>query len=150
MSALVFYGNVSMIRARCPNCNHPALIVKGRFSCCGAAYDNSLPTTVIQESAPQLIRRRPNHKRQQEILLTQSNRCAYCDREFGSWTTYHGKLHRITVCWDHLSPLIYSYNNQDENFLAACRPCNNWKSCKVFANVEEIRAYVAEKWLKAG
>lgn len=90
-------------------------------------------------------RGRPTALAQQFILKTQKDRCFYCGLKLLEW--YHdGKFARQRdIHWDHVSPWSYTRNNNNDNFVAACRECNGIKSAKVFTTLEEAANHVRER-----
>lgn len=88
------------------------------------------------------------HKRTQ--LLKQGHRCFYCGTKFGEWFMRKTKLCRITPVWDHVLPFIYSFNNNSENFVAACQLCNSIKGPKVFDSITEAKEYVIKRRAEKG
>lgn len=48
----------------------------------------------------------------------------------------------LKLQWDHVDPWVYSLNNKDQNFVAACQICNGIKSSMIFNSVEEARVYI--------
>lgn len=95
-------------------------------------------------------RKKPTDRAQRGILEDQDNRCFYCGLRFGEW--YHdGKFARErSVRWDHLLPYSYSFNNNNDNFVAACQQCNGIKSARVFETLDEAAEFVRNRRLEKG
>ena len=149
MNHLAVYGNVTMIRGRCPHCKYVALVVQKHWTCCGRALkteDNWKKTKRMCEAVNR--RKKPSPEVQNRILTQQADCCFWCDRHFGRYVYYDGTPQRLRVHWDHLEPFARSRNNADENFVAACHICNHIKSSFVFATIEEGRVYIASEWKK--
>lgn len=81
-------------------------------------------------------RKQPRKVLKETILAKQNNRCFYCGTRFDVLTL---------PTYDHLLPFSYSYNNEDQNFVAACSKCNSLKSGKVFDSLTEALIYVRQK-----
>jgi hypothetical protein len=143
------YGNVRMKVARCRDCETESFVIDGLLACCGVSVEvNATREKVIVP--PVGNRCRPSGQRQLEILQEQRNRCLYCENEFGTVAEIRGRTQRLGVAWDHFVPLSFSGNNRDENFVAACGPCNNLKTNRVFETVVEARAFVLRLWMRKG
>lgn len=140
------YGGVRIVRAWCAACARFALVVKGELQCCDAKFVRENPNKQKRMIESELVRRGPSAACRRRVLAGQDNRCLYCMKAFGFLVNYHGKQRRLRITWDHASPLAYSQNNLDSNFVAACQFCNGWKSDKIFQTIEEVRLYVAIKW----
>lgn len=144
---VALYGNVGILRGFCPYCKRTAFILDELWSCCDRPCgDIGRVTETKRESQPEQKRGKPSKKRQEEVLRLQNYRCLYCDQVFGSVITYKGKLRILKCVWDHQVPYTYNQDSRDGNFVAACQPCNSWKSGKLFQTVEEVQIYVQAKW----
>jgi len=140
-TSISLYGNVKMLRGRCPECGHVALVIKGHTACCGSRLEE-VPNQWQRMSQPMHYRRGPGREEAQRILAEQGNQCLYCDRMFGSFVHYKGRVRKLRLNWDHMMPWSHTMNNHEENFAAACHLCNAIKSNLIFADVEEVRVYV--------
>ena len=142
---VALYGNVGLVRAKCPECHRVALVVHGRFQCCDADYDR-VPKDYVRVVSPEFARKGPSVSAKRELLDLQDHSCAWCERRFGSWVTTVRGQRQIAIRWDHVLPHAFSQNNFDSNFVAACQFCNAWKSDLMFSTDTEVRLYVARKW----
>lgn len=145
MARLALYGNVGIVRVYCQECERTALVLSGIKQCCDRALDEEVTKTERIIEPEDRKRRLPLWLRT-KILREQHGLCAYCERRIGSIQWYKGKQIILRVNFDHVLPADYSFNNADDNFLAACHICNHWKSALLFNCLEEIQVYVTEKW----
>jgi len=135
------YGNIALPREYCPSCRQWALVIDGRLACCNNSTELGARRTKRMSEAAD-VRRQPTEEEKREILLTQENRCLYCQQPFGSAVIRKEKLVWLKATWDHLVPFSYSQNNYRYNFVAACQICNGLKGSLIFATVEEAQTYV--------
>lgn len=143
---IALYGNVKVLKSKCPECKRTAFVIDGCMACCGAKPDQSIPNSYKRESDVPQERKRPPKKDQRRILDLQENRCIYCGRYFGT-VVYNGKKNVVLkIHWDHFVPFAYSQNNKEANFLAACNICNLLKCARMFQTVEEAQVYLQNKW----
>lgn len=91
------------------------------------------------------LRRPLLEKIKREIKNAQNNKCFYCGHEIGSIYFYKGKHNLTKIHWDHFIPVIYSRNNQKENYVMACNICNLIKGTKIFDDVAAARKYIEHK-----
>lgn len=144
---LALYGNVVIPRIYCQRCDCMALIVENRFTCCDRLC--SIETAIVKRMiSPVYARKTPKKTAQNKILEEQDFKCIYCEKRFGSYCVYHGKVKAVKITWDHFDPFCFSQNNHDQNFVAACQFCNAWKHAGIFKTIEEIKLYVKDKWEK--
>ena len=144
-ASLALYGNVKMIRGYCERCKSTAFVLDGKMACCNISTQQK-PKKIERMIPTSQFRKKPS-KRLQEILLEKFNwSCAYCERLFGSYTSYKGREKKVKLHWDHRIPWKYDQNNNDENFLTSCSSCNLWKHSKIFADLDEVKLYVHQKW----
>lgn len=139
------YGNVGIDRTYCRACRSWTLILKGKRACCGLPGPEK-PEVARRISQPPQIRHAPPPKIRMQILAEQGHQCLYCDRAFGEWALWRGKLIRLRLVWDHLMPWSHQWNNDRNNFAACCHICNGVKSNLIFATVDEVRAHVQKTW----
>jgi len=137
------YGNVSMLRDKCPKCRRMSLIIQGNFACCGWSASHVDAKYLRRMSEPSAKKLKPSKEEQRSILKEQNNLCLYCDRQFGM-RPFDGAA-PLRVEWDHMVPFAYSQNNSAQNFAAACHICNSIKSDLVFESIEKVRVYVHDK-----
>lgn len=78
--------------------------------------------------ASKKYRKRPSKKIQQRILDDQECRCAYCN--IG--------LDEVKIEWDHFVPYAWERSNKDENYVAACKACNQAKKDRYFASEGDL------------
>lgn len=140
-SAIALYGNVKMLRARCPKCGVTSLVIRGCTACCELEPESE-PRQWQRMSQPLFARRRPPKEEAKRILAEQNGCCLYCERTLGSFVHYKGRLRQLRLCWDHKVPWSHTMNNHEDNFAAACHLCNAMKSNLIFANVEEVQVHV--------
>lgn len=142
---LALYGNTQIVRAHCYQCKRFALVVDDILQCCDRRIEAS-PTKVRRMSTPEERRRLPAKAQRERILEAQGYRCLYCDVSLNGYVTYHDKIKKVRLTWDHMAPYTYTLDNHAENFAATCQFCNAWKSSLIFKTVDEVRIYVATKW----
>lgn len=145
MSHLALYGNVGLRRAYCPACERYALVIDGVRQCCDRREAGEV-SAAVRMSLPHDARRLPAPSVLRAILDAQGHACFYCDRRFGSFVNYKGKVRRLRHVWDHVVPFAFGQDNREVNFVAACAPCNGWKADYVFRDAEEARAFLARRW----
>lgn len=143
------YGNTKLIRSYCKRCRRMAFVLDGLIQCCDTPVYRTAKRVIRMTLATQ-VRKKPSKKQQDELLEQYRWSCAYCERAFGSYAKYGNEVRKIRINWDHKVPWIYNQNNHDENFLPACQCCNAWKSSKIFANIDEVRLFVHQKWMDYG
>lgn len=141
---LAVYGNVGLIRATCPECAHPAIVIDGELQCCGVQLKDS-PTCWKRVVEPEFERKQPSLDEQRACLWRQDGRCIYCTLPFGSYVFRRSRHVKLQVRWDHFVPFSYSADNSDANFVAACQICNGIKSDKLFNTLEEAQAHIAAR-----
>jgi CRISPR/Cas system Type II protein with McrA/HNH and RuvC-like nuclease domain len=76
------------------------------------------------------------------ILKKQKNLCYYCGFKFGTLINKKEPLVWLKVQWDHIVPYSFGYNNDFDNFVAACQLCNKIKTDKIFDSPIEAIKYV--------
>ena len=79
--------------------------------------------------------RRPiSRKLKDAILIAQTGRCAYCN----------AGLDEQQIQWDHFIPFAYVQANYDDNWVAACAPCNNYKGSRHLTSEAYLTAFCLE------
>lgn len=146
MTQNTLYGNVLMLRAKCPKCKKLALVQDGLSLCCGSEFKKELiPTKVKRMSEPDQTFK-PHKRSKAKQLEFQDYRCLYCEQTFNSEIfTKEGWKH-LTPEWDHIEPYSYSQNNFQENMVLCCKFCNMWKHNYIFNSIDEIKIFVQQKW----
>ena len=144
------YGPVRILREKCPDCGFIVLVVKGRFACCGEPGPEPAGRLTQKRMSEREVNRRrtPTRETMRTLLDVQGDACFYCLRHFGE-TVYDRKRKRhieLRIEWDHKTPLAYSCDNSQENFVAACHVCNRMKSSYIFGTVEAARSFILERW----
>jgi 5-methylcytosine-specific restriction endonuclease McrA len=143
------YGSVVLRRETCPDCNAPALVLDGRFACCGRPVGNRSPELCrYKRMVAGERRRRPLPKRlKKEILDRQDGKCIYCGRAFGEpyWDKKSNKVRATRANFDHFFPWASGRQSPPENYVAACGACNRTKSDFVFETIEAARKFVLKK-----
>lgn len=135
------YGNVSLQKAFCLNCQSFSFVLDDVLACCG--IPPSLPPNCYKrESQPHVKRRLPPLRHRQAKHAEQEGRCFYCDRTLGSYVFRGGRTVKLRIHWDHQVPFAYSQNNAGHNFVASCHVCNGIKSDRLFQTVEEARVFI--------
>lgn len=142
--SVALYGNVSIPRGYCKDCEGMSFIRNGRFACCGELVEGA-PGKFERMSEPLFGRKTPPKREKDRILREQNDRCFYCGVLLGSRRYRNGLPFLVKVNWDHQLPFAFSQNNKTENFVAACHVCNGIKSSHLFQTVEEAQVYIAEK-----
>lgn len=135
------YGNISIPRGWCSSCQTYSLVVQQVHQCCGKEAHGAI-AGIQRMTSPEDVRRCPRPKRRREVLEAQENRCAYCETQFGTLVNYKGRLRRLRIVWDHEVPWLWSQNNSDANFVAACQICNGIKEAKHFPDLDAARAEI--------
>lgn len=140
---IALYGNVSIPRAYCPDCQHYAFVLHGRLNCCERVLQQLKPKKFIRLSSPYNGRRLPPQAERDLVLSNQDGRCFYCEALFGDEGYRNNTPIRINMAWDHQVPFAYSQDNHMYNFVAACQVCNGIKSSMIFQTVDEAKVYLA-------
>lgn len=146
---VAIYGNQSILRVYCHQCQTYALVVEGSKACCLAAYESSddePPVRARRMTQSEERRRSLSRAAKKGILEQQKGLCFYCDREIGSTVYTSHKAVTLRLHWDHMVPFSHQRNNSRANYAAACHKCNHWKSNLIFDSIEGIRAHVKTKW----
>lgn len=127
------------------------MVVDGLMACCDRPVSDAdqKPTVARRMSEPVQKRKPASAAIRRRILKQQGDVCLYCSRSFGALVALNGRERILRLQWDHRLPYAYSFNNQDDNFAAACHVCNAWKSDLVFQTLEEARIHLALKWAQA-
>lgn len=150
---VAIYGNVRLIREQCPDCRNVALVVGGRFACCGREWvgaDSDQTTHLQRFASPEFVRRKPSPHERSMILAHQDYRCFYCGHSLSAIYTQGVKTFRAKIHWDHQLPFAFSQDNRVDNFVASCNVCNLLKSSKIFETVEDARVYLVHRQGKKG
>ena len=66
--------------------------------------------------------------------MKQMGRCAYCN----------ASLVGEPIEWDHFIPHVWSQTNRNDNYVAACRPCNQAKKARYLASEADLTAFCLE------
>lgn len=140
MRHVAIYGDVNILRDRCPDCKRMALILAGKYACCDrVAADKEARAYKRMSSGHGFRYSRVSKQCREEILKIQNNCCLYCDREFG---VSHDGAAPLSISWDHFVPFSYLQCHPIWNFVAACKSCNSIKSSMMFQTIEEAILYV--------
>lgn len=135
-----------MLRDYCETCERTSLVLDGKLACCDTPIKANQSITSVKRECVTFDIRRLNKYQKAYIFSRQDNMCFYCRKLFGSQVFYKGRLSKVSIHFDHVIPVAYQTDNSSENIVAACRFCNLWKTDLIFSNMEEARAYLAEKW----
>lgn len=144
------YGQVRLRREYCGQCDCLAFVVDGCFTCCGIAANGPDPIKERRISDCALGRRGPSNKWRQMILQKQEYRCFYCDGQFGSRIWRWTRIVRVKLVWDHVNPYVFSLDNRDQNFVAACQTCNGIKRDYVFDSYEAAKTFILARRKEKG
>lgn len=147
-SYLAVYGNVGLKKAHCQKCQCWAFVVEGVRQCCNRRFSKE-PERWKRESLPEGVRRFPPAALRRMVLESQSHRCAYCEKAFGSSPIRYGQPVTLKVHWDHVTPFSFLQGNPLDNWVAACHVCNGWKSNLIFHSLTEVQLHVHAKWAYA-
>lgn len=79
-------------------------------------------------------RRHPSPSVERDIILSQRGRCGYCN----------SSLTHQQIEWDHFIPFSYLGRNPRDNWVAACRTCNQSKSNRVWTDEEAVYDFCYE------
>lgn len=141
-------------RGVCSLCGDDCFVrTDGLSSCCTAEVKelvgNAYSTRKIGSKGK---RKQPSAEAKATILAKQSYRCFWCGRDFGRYVTKAGTgiAHKLRPVWDHYVPYAYTESSSDDQFVAACRICNGFKSAKLPIEEESLRELLKRKWQKAG
>jgi endogenous inhibitor of DNA gyrase (YacG/DUF329 family) len=96
-------------------------------------------------------RKQPTKKRQIFLLQNQENRCYWCGNLFGS--EFINKKYKAIILvpvWDHYVPFSFTLKSNDEQFVASCQLCNQFKGSFVVSNKNEdnVRSIIRNAWDK--
>lgn len=142
------FGGVTMTRLKCRACRKWSLKGKGEWRCdCGSVDSTQDSFEAIKRVGLCYVNRTsfiPPKAERERILADQQNRCAYCDREFGSFRIKVGcrTAFQLKICWDHVVPWEYARTHKGD-FVASCQTCNSIKSSKMFSSMDQARAHIA-------
>ncbi len=84
--------------------------------------------------AKKLGARKPSYTDQIKILEEQDCRCAYCNVG----------LDEVQIEYDHFIPRTWVQHRKADNFVAACRACNQAKKARLFGSEADLRAFCLE------
>ncbi len=150
---IAIYGNTGIRRELCSRCRRYAFVVSGKMACCDLPVEEppveSLPLKRMS-AAPRMVRKRPSRDWQEAILKEQEEKCFYCNLPFESEVYRGNRAITLKLHWDHVNPYVYSLDNKDQNFVAACHVCNLIKHCFIFGSADEARIYITEKRKEKG
>lgn len=143
-------GTKTLLKFKCPSCNWDNL-AGAEFQCthCSQSYTDYKICDVQQVVPPQKKRKHPSKFHQRTILEDQEYKCRYCHRSFGTIIEYRDEPDVLRPVYDHVIPYVYSFNNSDLNFVAACQFCNSWKSDHIFKTIDDASRFLEEKWRSA-
>lgn len=65
---------------------------------------------------------------QARIIEEQTGRCGYCN----------GSLVDVQIHWDHFIPLSWAQSNAEDNWVAACEPCNLAKADRLMTSEADL------------
>lgn len=148
---IAIYGNVKIIRTRCPKCHKMSWVQDGIISCCGLEYTGpDVPVVQHIMVNPRNVRVRFKLKDKLLTMEEQDYKCKICGcsiREL-QWDNKHKRLTRERVHFDHIIPFKYCMNNSPTNIMALCPICNLIKSDKLFDCLEDAVNFVLQKRAK--
>jgi hypothetical protein len=157
VATAIKFGSVLWVTDWCPKCGRKVQLHHAGaqaekhyvYPCCGIEFDTSKPIRITENRicTTRAMRRGPSAKRKRQCLKDQSDRCLYCIRRFGSYVYAGDTEIKLKLAWDHFVPFVFSGDNSDENFVAACHICNGWKSDLFLDGLKEYRDYLNNKWL---
>ena len=145
MTHYAVYGNVTIVRTFCEECERWSLVLDGEKSCCGKELTKE-PTYRKRMSCPERKRQPLTPTMKNAISRRQGGRCYYCRKKMGECFFVRCKPIWLRAHYDHIEPFAYSQNNSLDNFAMSCQLCNLWKNDRMFYSVEEVRTYVRRKW----
>ena len=73
-------------------------------------------------------RKMPGSFTQKRIIEEQTGRCGYCN----------GSLVDVVIQWDHFVPFAYTNTNDEDNWVASCRECNQAKGSRLLASEADL------------
>lgn len=135
------YGNQSLAKVYCPDCQRYAFLVDGIKQCCETEQEFN-GTRYKIESSVQEKRRSLYKKRFLEKSIEQNGKCYYCEYPFSQAFIRKNKIIILRIEVDHFIPYSYNCNNKALNFVLACHICNGIKSNKFFNTKEEAQEYI--------
>lgn len=146
------FGRVALLRATCPRCQASALVIQGEMACCGAKP--SLDGEYIKKKESEGRHRRDDLGRAEKraLIIDQEGKCFYCGNPFGTpvYKPEYDKVIVPEIHFDHFVCWDYSRDTSIGNMVASCSICNLIKSNKIFANVEDARAFVRHRIVQKG
>jgi hypothetical protein len=83
-------------------------------------------------------------------MLEQSNRCIYCERNFGSRVLKGGELVALKAQAEHFIPVAVRRNDHESNINASCHICNGLKSSRRFESLYQAREILKQAWTEQG
>jgi 5-methylcytosine-specific restriction endonuclease McrA len=146
---LALYGNEGIQRALCPECEEWSFVIDGEIVCCDIPIQKK-PKKTKRISDVHFKRRKPSPLIQRKILEDQDYCCLYCDVNVYGYTYKKERPVKVRLNWDHMVPYIYSGNNKEDNFAAACHVCNGIKSDMMFETIDDARLYILTVRRKKG
>lgn len=144
---VAIYGSVAIERHYCPDCQRMSLVLDGLLACCSEAV-RQRPHQYKKMATGSARRARPSPALQRQLLEEQNGCCLYCDRRFGTTYSLGNRQFTVHLTWDHQIPFVYLQANGDRNWAAACNRCNGWKGSRMFDTVQDVRDYVATRWMR--
>ena len=148
MSHKAIYGKVRIVRHLCPNCGNHILSNQKAFICDVCDYsgkDNE--TKGYKIIVPPLgYRNWPCVEIRKKLLEIQKNKCYWCERKFDTPYIKNGRFKYLKIHWDHKIPFSYEQANRDENWVASCNICNQFKYNFMFKYEKDCKRYLLKKW----
>jgi hypothetical protein len=146
---VALYGSVSLLRGRCPDCDGDALILGGKFACCGRPFESSA-TAVKRMTQGGGSRKTLSRQERLEILSRQENCCIYCGVLLGAIVHRKSRSLHLRTEYDHAIPYSYCNCTSGHNMVAACHVCNGLKSDKMFTSIADAAIWLADQRAKKG
>jgi len=154
----VKFGSVVLEQKKCLACGELAYVTNdGRSSCCNAEMEDANLTGFRVEAQSGYKRKQPRKAAKRKILQKQNYQCYWCERDFGAIYIHERNktLVKLKPTWDHYIPFVFTGNSTDDDFVASCQKCNQYKSSfmpylrgKTNEEIEfYIRAHIDEKWM---
>jgi hypothetical protein len=147
-NALVsFYGGVSLLKVRCPECGLVGIVRNGTMACCNVPVERPEKYKTKRESESERKRSHLSIYMKREILANQGNRCIYCEKRFDGavFNSIKNKWIPLKIHFDHAVAWKFSGDNQQTNIVAACHICNQIKYDFLFDDLEKARKFILHR-----
>lgn len=133
-------GKVILFQEKCPNCGEHNLSSNRKFYCTNC--ENEYASKLIHNT-----RRVSNTQKEGRIahaVKKQSNKCYYCEHEFGKLYSRNNKPSKLFPLLDMILPLDLKNQLQGDEDIAICNICNQYRGSRL-----QFESFIEQKqWLK--